>query len=148
MGDGCKSGTVGSGIIWSSGVGSVIKRSSLGWSMRLGGMSGIKVFTFPMAVNGFMRALFTRMDRPLRRRSRVPLGKTFETAYGPSHLSSSFSFVFKKSCWSRKTNCPGASGSSFTSSSCLCLYLSVFERAFLLAICLFRKRCLRRLSVV
>ena len=126
---------------------SSVKKSSVGVSKRSGGSSGMFVFTLPIAVNGFTLCLLTRIERPFLMRSRVPLGKTFETTYGPSHLSSIFSFVFRNSRRSKKTNCPGVRVVSEMSLSGLSLYLSELESAFLVATCLLRKRCRNRLSV-
>ena len=83
---------------------SSVRKSSVGVSRRSGDKSGMVVLTLPMAVNGLTLCLLTRMERPFLIKSRVPLGKTLETTYGPSHLSSSFSLVLRNKRRSRKTN--------------------------------------------
>jgi hypothetical protein len=72
-----------------------------------GGKSGIRVFTCPIAVKGLTLFLLTRIARPFLIMSSVPLENTLVTRYGPSHLSSIFSLVFRNMRLSRKTNCPG-----------------------------------------
>jgi len=87
-----------------------------------GGKLGIRVLTCPIAVNGLTLCLLTLIDRPFLMISRVPLGKTLVTRYGPSHLSSIFSLVFRNIRLSRKTNCPGFITVSLIPLSCRCLY--------------------------
>ena len=117
-------------------------------SFLLGSTLGMCVLTCPIAVKGLTLCLLTRMLRPFLRRSRVPLGNTLVMRYGPSHLSSIFSLVLRKRRLSRKTNCPGFRITSTVLASCLCLYLSVFCKAFLVATCLFKNKCRSRVLVL
>ena len=73
-------------------------------SVSSGAISGIFGFTCPIAVKGFTRCLLTLIVLPFLTRSIVPFGNTFEIRYGPSHLSSIFSFVLRKRRLSRNTN--------------------------------------------